>query len=212
MVPEESDPFDKEDQRFRERLAARDRTVLIEISETYKSPIMGLLLQQLQRADAEEAFNEALLNLWQDYRGDAGSSVRHFLGFVAKRRMIETINKRTRQRRLADQILRFPDVNDAVDSRTAERAMLSREDQVEVDALLMRIDSAMTKLNPKQQLAIRRRFLESSDKKWAKKLEAETQVPAKEWRKHSDSGIKKIQKIVSQNEQDKAGEERHDVA
>lgn len=201
-----SDPLVARDQGLKERLVNRDESVLVDIDEAYRRPISALLEQQLQRSDADAVFNEALDNLWSDYRPDGGASVRSFLSQVARRRMIDLIRQRSRQRNQLAIILENSATDDMFESKLPEHRVLSREEQDLVTEKLRLVENACKELTPLQRRAFQRRFLAKTDKEWAKELESETEIPAKSWRKYSDSALKRVRKIIQ------VEGECHDVA
>lgn len=212
MAEENPDPIDAQDRQFKRRLNSRDPTVLRDIEAAFKRPIVCLLRQRLQPVDAEVVFNEALLNLWECYREDGGATVRGFLFKTSRRRMADLIRRMSRQRDEIAIVLGDSALDDVTDDSRPDAGMMSAEEQEQVARKRQLVEDACSELTPLQQRAFRSRFLGSSDSAWAKRLESETRVPAKSWRKHSDAAVKKVRKLVSDKQrQDREGE-RHDVA
>jgi len=194
---EEAEPIDTQDQRFARRLKDRDHSVLVEIQQAYEEQILGLLTRRLQSQDAATAFNEALLNLWHKYAPERGATVRGFLSGVARRRMIDLIRARTREKKKVNAILQSAEAEELVHPGQPEDAILSREEQAEVSEKLQEVEKACEKLTPLQKQAFKRRFLEKTGTNWAKELEEETEISAKAWRKHSASALKRVRKLVA---------------
>lgn len=157
---------------------------------------MALLERKLQPHDAEMVFNLALSNLWEKYDAEKGT-VRGFLKGMAHRRMVDLLRQKTSQRKMVTKILERAVGDDLLHPHQPQDAIISREAQAEVSTILKEVMSASEKLTPLRKRAFRSRFLETSGLKWAKKLEEETGISAKTWRKYSDSGLNRVRKIVT---------------
>ena len=177
-MQEEIKKLDKRDKQFAKRLKNRDESVLADIEEAYRSPLLSLLEHKLQRHDAELVFNLTLSNLWEGFDADRGS-VRGFLKGVAHRRMVDLLREKATQRNLVATILENAVEENLHHPRQPDTASLSREEQAAVSVMLSEVLSAVEKLTPLQQRAFKSRFLNNPEKKWASKLEKETGIPAK---------------------------------
>ena len=200
---EEIKKLDKRDKQFAKRLKNRDESVLADIEDVYRSPLLSLLEHKIQQHDAELVFNLMLSNLWEDFDSDRGS-VRGFLNGVAYRRMVDVLRQKGTQRDLVAKILENAVEENLHHPRQPADALISREEQAAVSVMLSEVLNAVEKLTPLQQRAFKSRFLNNPEKKWAIKLEKETGIPAKQWRKHSDSALRRVRKIVAKSIQKEA--------
>lgn len=199
--------------RFAMKIHARDETVIAELDRAYAGRIYGLLRGKLQPVDIDSVIQDSLLQVWENFRLDGGNTVAGLLFHIAKKRAIDVIRAQQRQKALIEDAKLTKKQSDFEDAQTPASHLEDKEKSEQDERLLSRISDACDCLrSDRQKIAFRRRFLNGDPTRWAKRLEAETGIPAKALRKASDDAKKQILKKLAESGIVFNGGERHGVA
>lgn len=201
---EPKDVLKRLDADFAIRIARRDESVLRDIQSAYERSLRRLLDCRLGPAlnthDIDDILSKTLLQVWTGYKEAHGMSVRGFYFSVGKRRLQDRLRMNLRRIRrdekampdiLAQARVRDPFPECVIDEELATTAGGSAR------AIGLLIDEAVRALNARQKRAFLRRFGAVGSNKWAKELETETGVPAKQWRKASDEARAKVRNFLA---------------
>jgi DNA-directed RNA polymerase specialized sigma24 family protein len=198
MEPNEA--LTRRDAEIASRIARLDESVLRDIQDAYERSLRRLLERSLGSAlndhDVDDILSQTLSQTWKGYGENRGGSVRHFYFSVGKRRLQDHLKRNLRRQRreeaAAAQIIAARDRM----SPPGDECILSEEVQATAagtaKAVLTLVDDAVGTLTARQRRAFLCRFGAAGGDKWAKHLETETGVPAKQWRKASDEARVKV--------------------
>jgi DNA-directed RNA polymerase specialized sigma24 family protein len=185
-----TEAFEKLDAAFAARIAARDRNVVAEIERAYADPLRRQLCRfrgpALNDHDIEDVLSQTIEETWNSFTPTHGTSLRSFYFHVGKRRLQDRLRANLRRLNRLDRhgpaILRLMQET----SPAADQAAMDREVHSTNGQIVRLIERAVTNLTKRQHLAFNRRFATGGGAHWAKQLEQETGIPAKQWRKASD--------------------------
>lgn len=203
MANRDADALKQRDERFAQRLAKRERSVLFEIDQAYAPALRHLLCRfrgkWLNDEDIADILQLALLAVWTDYKQEGGASVRGFYFNVGRKRLLDGLKRASRREEL------YAKLSSAAAARASDESTpLALNEMIDVQKTLAQImpliHEAVLHLTSRQQTAFRRRFLSNADDGWAKKLESETGIAAQRWRKASDEARKKVAKFLKQKD------------
>ena len=200
------------DRQFGEKIHRRDESVIAEIDRTYSGPLYGLLKDKLQHADIDSVIQESIFELWKNFRIDRGPSVRALLFQIARNKCSDVLRRTYRQRELIDRKCALARTTDLEDHDGPVAHLEAREKAKADRDVLELVETACNSLSERQATAFRRRFLSGAAVSWAKELEEETQISAKNWRKYSDDAKKNVMTFLRQNGVAFSEGGRHEVA
>lgn len=193
----DSKPRDELDQHFAARLQLRCPQVLNDIDRAYGDPMRHLIQSRLtpalREADAQEIFQDALLDLWDKYPPENCSiSIRSFLYKQVRWKSIDKCRRRRGE--ITECCVGESDEAVSISNCTLLDGLVCQENADLEARILIEIDNTLPSLPENQSLAFRRRFHGPASSRWAKELEEETGVSASSWRKACDDALNKIRK------------------
>lgn len=191
------DDRNKLDGGFAERIARHDESVVADIQQAYgeslRKKIESFRGPRLNEHDIDDVIAQAVNETWTSYVVDRGLTVRAFLFRVAKRRTQDRLRRNYRRQTAELEAAKISAIT-LEGQPAADELFSQRESYV---AVIQLVDAALDTLTDRQRTAFKRRFAAGDRSGWAKLLEQETGIPAKQWRKASDDALKKVRAYLN---------------
>lgn len=192
MVNKDAEALRRRDADFVARLKRRDKSVMTDIDRSYAPTLCKLLRRRIGPRFNEEDLNnviqDALLNVWDKFDAEKGSTVRGY--FFEKARLLALSKLRTNYKKpIAKRVPKSQEARQKSPDIVLERNELTAQET----NILLHVDELILTLTDRQKKALQARFY-SGETRWAMRLQEKTGISSRLWSKAAVDAVKKIEK------------------